>query len=116
MVGPIYEKDKDGNIISIDFGPKREILENKNGTKIETSYHLLPNCHDDEAHIGRKYVNFFQKKKYYNKNGKIIKEERRINPNVEKPSKEQLDFFNKISKEDEELRKEGKIYYNPIIM
>lgn len=116
MVGPIYEKDKEGNIISIDFGPDKEITKNKDGSKIETTYHLLPNCHDEEVHRGRKYSVLFMKKTYYNKDGKLIKEEKCLNPNVNEPSKEQLDFLNKTAEEDEELRKEGKIYYNPIVM
>jgi len=56
------------------------------------------------------------KKQYYNKEGKLIKTEKGLNPNVPKPKKEQMKNLEKFAKEDEELRKEGRIFYNPIWM
>lgn len=108
--------DEDGNIIEIEFGPQKETIKNENGIKIEISYHLLPNCHEEEEHMGRKYVNYFMKKKHYNKENELIKTEKDLNPNVNKPNAKKLNLLEKIAEEDEELRKEGKIWYSAIVM
>lgn len=108
--------NKEDNIIEIDFGPQKETIKNENGTKIRVSYHLLPNCHDEEEHMGQKYVNYFMKKKYYNNENELIKTEKGLNPNVSEPDANQLNSLEKIAEKDEKLRKEGKIWYSASIM
>lgn len=103
--------DKDGNIIEIEFGPQKKTIKNKGGTKIEISYHLLPTCYDERDHEGYKYKTYFMKKKHYNKEGKLIKEEKGLNPHIRNFNESRLKFYNSLGEKNEKLRKEGKPHY-----
>ena len=105
------KKDKDGNIIEIDFGPQKETIKNEDRTIIEISYHLLPTCRDEKDHLGHKYMTYFMKKKYYNKAGELIKEEKGLNPNISNINDSRLEFYNSLAEKNEKLRKEGKPHY-----
>jgi len=89
----------------------KETIENKDGTKIEISYHLLPTCHDERDHLMPKFGAFFMKTRHYNKEGKLIKEEKGLNPNVERFSKKTLESYNKLAEKDEEMRKMGEMHF-----
>ncbi|KZX15219.1 hypothetical protein MBCUT_16790 [Methanobrevibacter cuticularis] len=106
-----YETDDEGYSIEKAFGPQKETIKNKNGSKIEISYHLLPTCHDEKGHLAHKYKAYFMKTKYYNKDGELINEEKGLNPNADKIHKERLDFYNELGEKDEEMRKMGEMHY-----
>lgn len=105
-----YKADKDGYLI-MNLGPRKETLKNKDGTKIEISYHLLPTCHDERDHLIPKYRACFMKTKHYNKDGKLIKKATGINPNADRINEGMLDFYNKLAEKDEEMRKKGEMEY-----